>query len=300
MGRYKICRARGGRFLSIEVVCVHIPPSEVDLNSAKMGGGLSSRSRPASALPGAPKPAQSGSAALGAVLSRAGVTKVIMIRHANAKARDPNAAAIEAGTVLKKGTPFANAWTVGDLSRELTDKGAEQANAAKVWLDKHELRAVICSEATRAIATKEIMTAGKFPKGGTGCLTLHTLHPSRSGTPDCEKMFDTLGYGTLNTYFADTSVEGLEGKGREVFRGYMEKVTGELHGLIMSGMADFPQSGDAIAVFGHAVFLNAVAVAVSEAMGIENAEAQVAELELGEAQGIMCDAGAQSILLCRT
>ena len=45
-----------------------------------------------------------------------------------------------------------------------------------------------------------------------GTLTLHTLHPSRSGTPECERMFDTLGYGTLNTYYADTSVEGCEGR----------------------------------------------------------------------------------------
>ena len=50
----------------------------------------------------------------------------------------------------------------------------------------------------------------------------------------------------------------------------------------------------------HAVFLNAVAVAVAEAMSIDGAEAKVACLELGEAQGLMCDAGAQAISLCKT
>ena len=44
-------------------------------------------------------------------------------------------------------------------------------------------------------------------------------------------MFDTLGYGTLRTYFADTSVEGCEGRGKEIFRVYMAKVTGELEEL---------------------------------------------------------------------
>ena len=180
-----------------------------------MGGGASKNARPSSAHPEGPKSANGKkSTALGDLLFKAGIKKVVMIRHANAKPRDPEAAAVEAGTVLKPETPFANAWTVGDLTRGLTPKGEEQAAAAMTWLNQCDVRAVICSEASRAIDTKEIMTAGKFPAGGQGCLTLHTLHPARSGTPDCEKMFDKLGYGTLNTYYADASVEGLEGKGK--------------------------------------------------------------------------------------
>ena len=62
-------------------------------------------------------------------------------------------------------------------------------------------------------------------------------------------------------------------------------------------MADFGKDGDTVAVFGHAVFLNAVAVAVAEAQGIANAEEQVAQLELGEAQGILCDGSAQTVSL---
>lgn len=264
-----------------------------------MGSGVSKGPgvRPSSASPkdGANVKASQG---LGNILAKAGIKKVVMIRHANAQPRDPEAAAVEAGTVLKPDTPFANAWTVGDLTRALTPKGEEQAAAAKAgWFDQLNVRAVICSEATRAISTKEIMTAGKFPKGGAGSLTLHTLHPARSGTPDCEKMFDKLGYGTLNTYYADTSVEGCEGKGKPIFRNYMNKVTTELDVLIKGGMASFGKEGDTVAVFGHAVFLNAVAVAVAEAMGIPEAEAKVSCLELGEAQGIMVDGGALDVNL---
>lgn len=263
-----------------------------------MGGGAS-KSRPSSAHPDGPKSAAGKrSTQLGQVLFKSGVTKVIMIRHANAQPRDPEASSQDNDArTVKPNTPFANAWTVGDLERDITEKGKEQAAAATEWLKKYGVRAVICSEAKRATATCAIMTEGKFPPLGAGYLTLHTLHPARSGTPDCEKMFDTLGYGTLNTYFSNSSVEGLEGKGKIVFRHYMDKVTGELDELISAGKANFPTTGDTIVVFGHAVFLNAVAVAIGEAMGIPDAEGKVAVLELGETQGILCDSSAQEIKL---
>ena len=235
---------------------------------------------------------------LGSVLSSAGITKVILIRHANAQPRDHEAATVEVGAVIKPGTPFANSWTVGDLIRPLTAKGEEQAKAAATaYLDSMDLRAIVCSEATRAIRTGEIMTHERFAKGAPGYLTLHTLHPSRSGPPDSEKMFEQLGYGTLNTFFADTSVPGCEGRGREIFRGYVAKVTGELHGLFAAGLGAGLGAGDTVAVFGHAVFLNAVAIAVGEAMSIDKAEELVAAMELGEAQGILCDSAASTIEL---
>ena len=249
--------------------------------------------------PPAPAVVTPKKAELGAVLKAGGIMKVVLIRHANAEPRDPEAAAVEAGDICREGFPFANAWTVGDLIRGITDKGKKQAADAKSWFDTHELRAVICSEATRATATKDIMAPGEmFTKGSPGLLTLHTLHPSRSGTLECEKMFGKLGYGTLNTYYADTSVEGCEGKGKELFRGFMDKVTGELHELISNGIEGFPDTGDTVAVFGHAVFLNAVAVAVAEAMDIEGAEETIAGMDLGEAEGIMCDGGAGKVELC--
>ena len=253
-----------------------------------------------------------GDTTLGSVLSNAGITKVVMIRHANAKPRDLQAASREVQEldglqshrgVLKPGAPHANSWTVGDLTRQLTPKGQEQATAAREWLSAYDVRAVVSSEATRAWATKDIM-APAFPKGGPsagpGCLTLPMLHPSRSGTMDCEKMFDTLGYGTLNRYFADTSVEGCEGRGEEIFRGYMTKVTDELRDVLVQGMPGVDmrsKTGDTLAVFGHAVFLNALAVAVGEAVGIGNSKDLVGGMDLGETQGIMVDATAKSITL---
>jgi hypothetical protein len=75
------------------------------------------------------------------------------------------------------------------------------------------------------------------------------------------------------------------------------KVTGELHGLLAAGLVAGLGAGDTVAVFGHAVFLNAVAIAVAEAMSIDKAEELVAAMELGEAQGILCDSAASTIEL---
>jgi hypothetical protein len=82
-------------------------------------------------------------------------------------------------------------------------------------------------------------------------------------------------------------VPGCEGRGREIFRGYVAKVTGELHGLLAAGLGAGLGAGDTVAVFGHAVFLNAVAIAVAEAMSIDKAEELVAAMELGEAMDLV-------------
>ena len=146
-----------------------------------MGGGSSkSKARPSTAAVASPGTA---AAKLGDVLKSAGVRKVILIRHANAQPRDPEAAAVEAGTVLKPDTPFANAWTVGDLTRKLTETGEGQAaSAAAAFLDSLALKAVICSEATRAIATQEIMTHSSeyFARGGAGHLVRHLCNRTTS------------------------------------------------------------------------------------------------------------------------
>ena len=47
------------------------------------------------------------------------------------------------------------------------------------------------------------------------------------------------------------------------------------------------------------VLTDAVAVAVGEAMGIEKAEEHVAQMELGEAEGILCNSATQTITLCK-
>jgi len=100
--------------------------------TGRMGGGAS-KNRPVSA---APKTNTDVAKKLGKAFDDGGIKKVILIRHANAKPRDPDAAAVEAGTVLKADTPHANAWTVGDLTRGITEKGEQQAKASRrpIWM----------------------------------------------------------------------------------------------------------------------------------------------------------------------
>ena len=64
-------------------------------------------------------------AELGALLSQAGVTKVVMIRHANAAPRDPDAAAAELG-VVKPNTPW-----VGTCNVNRSDAASYSPTAAR-------------------------------------------------------------------------------------------------------------------------------------------------------------------------
>jgi len=68
------------------------------------------------------------------------------------------------------------------------------------------------------------------PVHTTDYAALSLIMPGSCNSPSltmCKPLphrFDQLGYGTLNTYYADSSVEGCEGKGKQIFRQYMSKV----------------------------------------------------------------------------
>jgi hypothetical protein len=64
---------------------------------------------------------------LGQVLKQGGITKVVLIRHANAQPRDPEANAAAAGEIWRPDVPNGNAWTLGDLMRGLTEKGEQMS-----------------------------------------------------------------------------------------------------------------------------------------------------------------------------
>ena len=125
----------------------------------------------------------------------------------------------------------ANAWTASDLNRPLTEKGDQQAAAAAAdWAAAYPLVMAVSSEAVRASATLEVLAPAEVgsikvlpvsapPPTSTNAQThAHTpaqpachcaslppqaLHPSKSNAPLCEKMFDTMGYGPLNKFWAN-------------------------------------------------------------------------------------------------
>ena len=102
------------------------------------------------------------------------------------------------------------------------------------------------------------------------------VHPAGM-SETCEALFETLGYGPLRVFF---EAEG----GEEAFQAYGDAVCAEL------AAAAVPAGPGGLAVFGHAVFLNAIAYKVSQAAGAsEAAKAALLDMDLGETEGIRID-----------
>lgn len=213
------------------------------------------------------------------------IRKVVFMRHANAKPRDAAATAAEFGLPVENLPEHANAWLASDLHRPLTDAGREQAEAAKAsFMAAYNIAFAVASEAERATATLAIVAPNHGGEGVRG--TLPQLHPSQSNAPDCEKMFDSMGYGPLRKFWDDTST-GIDGQ--KCFQEYADSVAPLLlkHLQTASRTPAAKAGADTVVVAGHAVFLNAVALAAAQAM---QANAQTLEalmaLDLGEAEGI--------------
>jgi hypothetical protein len=63
-----------------------------------MGGSLSKKKKPKQPASGA---------ALGELLAKCGMQKIVLVRHANAEPRDPEKVAEDFGELLKPGAPHA-------------------------------------------------------------------------------------------------------------------------------------------------------------------------------------------------
>ena len=90
----------------------------------------------------------------------------------------------------------------------------------------------------------------------------------------CEHLFENMGYGPLRTFF---EAEG----GQNAFQAYGDAVCAELAKAVPGG------AGDGLAVFGHAVFLNAIAYEVACSAGAsDDMKRTLLDMDLGETQGI--------------
>merc|ERR1719331_2751913 len=78
------------------------------------------------------------------------------------------------------------------------------------------------------------------------------VHPAGM-SETCEALFETLGYGPLRTFFEAAG-------GEDAFQAYGDAVCAELAAAAVPG-----GDGGGLAVFGHAVFLNAIAYKVAQA-----------------------------------
>lgn len=201
-----------------------------------------------------------------------GLTFVVFVRHASS-------APLKEGAASRADKPHD--WKIDDQMRVLTDKGKEQCEAAAAsWFGALSIRAALCSPARRASETAIRMTAAyetEERKAESVYLRMVVgVHPGGMSEV-CESLFDTMGYGPLKSFF---DAEG----GEAAFQAYADDVSAELEAAIA---ACEDTGGEGLAVFGHAVFLNAIAYKVAQAAGAsDDAKMALLEMDLGETQGI--------------
>ena len=195
---------------------------------------------------------------------------VVFVRHASS-------APLHAGAAKRAEKPHD--WKIDDQMRVLTQKGKDQC-AAAAWFRELDVRAALTSPARRASETAMRMTdRTETEEQKVGSIYLRMVagvHPAGM-SETCEALFETLGYGPLRVFFEAPG-------GEDAFQNYGDAVCAEL------AAAAVPDGPGGLAVFGHAVFLNAIAYKVSQAAGAsEAAKAALLDMDLGETEGIRID-----------
>jgi hypothetical protein len=114
--------------------------------------------------------------------------------------------------------------------------------------------------------------------GSVSVLLCPSLHPAGIAQK-LEELFDTLGYGPLQKFF--------DAGGRVAAAEYADRVAGELAGVI-AGLPAGDTGVDTVSVFGHAVFLNAVAFTCAYWIRLsESDQERLTQIDLGEAEGLL-------------
>ena len=192
---------------------------------------------------------------------------VVFVRHASS-------APLHEGAAKRAEKPHD--WKIDDQMRVLTQKGKDQC-AAATWFRELDVRAALTSPARRASETAMRMTdRTETEEQKVGSIYLRMVagvHQAGMSEPG-EALFETMGYGPLRVFF---EAEG----GEDAFQAYGDAVCAEL------AAAAVPGGPGGLAVFGHAVFLNAIAYKVAQAAGAsESMRAALLDMDLGETEGI--------------
>eukprot|EP00929_Paragymnodinium_shiwhaense_P088457 TRINITY_DN4876_c1_g1_i1.p1 TRINITY_DN4876_c1_g1~~TRINITY_DN4876_c1_g1_i1.p1 ORF type:complete len:461 (+),score=67.37 TRINITY_DN4876_c1_g1_i1:79-1461(+) len=218
--------------------------------------------------------AGAGGAALISTCRSAGLSHIVFVRHANA-------APLANECPSRADKPHH--WKREDQMRVLTDKGRQQCASASGWFTKLPVRSCVSSPARRASETAVNMLAAveseEKPAGTVALQMVESVHPAGM-SETAETLFETLGYGPLRKFFEAAG-------GDHAFRDYGDKVCTDLSGAL----ATLPEgNGSCAAVFGHAVFLNAIALEACIAVGASGDTIEaLLDLDLGETQGIFVD-----------
>lgn len=195
---------------------------------------------------------------------------------------------MHAGAANRKEAPHG--WKLDDQMRCLTQKGYDQCSqASDAWFKHLPLRAILSSPARRAAETAmRMMAAYETEESKRESLYLRMVESSHPAgmSETCESLFETMGYAPLQNFFDAEN-------GEQAFMDYADRVCEEM-GRAMNGPA-FAETaaateGTCIALFGHAVFLNAIAYKVAQAAGSsDEMKKYLLSMDLGETQGIFID-----------
>jgi broad specificity phosphatase PhoE len=149
---------------------------------------------------------------LGGALQDAGITRIVLIRHANAQ--PPKSDQPKKGS---DGYPIHD-WQRDDQMRPLTDKGKQQGAVAREWFQKDITlivnKVLVTSGAQRASQTLQLFGEKQAQKKGilssllscsnsTDAMAMEvsmellpSLHPAGIASK-CEELFDKNGYAPL-------------------------------------------------------------------------------------------------------
>eukprot|EP00933_Yihiella_yeosuensis_P023273 TRINITY_DN18134_c0_g2_i1.p1 TRINITY_DN18134_c0_g2~~TRINITY_DN18134_c0_g2_i1.p1 ORF type:complete len:252 (-),score=38.91 TRINITY_DN18134_c0_g2_i1:112-867(-) len=232
---------------------------------------------------------------LHAALLEKGICRLVFVRHANAARPDlplPGEDKGMLGGMDAYATPHD--WKRDDQKRPITEKGFVQAQYARAWFYGEPMKiseaktVMIASGARRATETCQVMAETIRSLSIALC---PSLHPAGIA-PELEAMFATIGYGAIEKY-VNTA------EGAKATEEYAKLVSSELASLV-SGL----NGQDTLAIFGHAVFLNAVAlylvggvpsqVPANGPLWIKLSDEEIVRLtqtDLGEAQGLYFESG---------
>eukprot|EP00607_Mallomonas_marina_P010129 CAMPEP_0182420056 /NCGR_PEP_ID=MMETSP1167-20130531/4569_1 /TAXON_ID=2988 /ORGANISM="Mallomonas Sp, Strain CCMP3275" /LENGTH=219 /DNA_ID=CAMNT_0024595475 /DNA_START=14 /DNA_END=673 /DNA_ORIENTATION=- len=196
------------------------------------------------------------------------IRKLVFVRHANANP-------ISGGT--RSDQPHD--WKFRDQTRTLSAKGIDQALKNKVLLSEFSFKANLTSPARRASETAVYMTRSEEEDSDICLRLIESLHPAGM-SEICEDLFDMMGYGPLTSFFEAP-------KGKESFIQYAESVCAELAIKVTGPAVAEISYGDALGIYGHAVFLNAVVFHIADTANIPTD--MLLEVDLGEAEAIVLD-----------
>jgi len=172
-----------------------------------------------------------------------------------------------------------------DQARLLTTKGKRQAEFSRKWFQAldYKHKAFVVSAARRAVESSQIMAETRHGAGAdVSMILVPSLHPHNQ-TPQIHKLFDKLGYASLQKYLEELG-------GEDAVNSYAYIVMEDL--LDCFSRISAATRGDTLTVFGHAVFLNAVARRIAGSMKMSQEYIKLLdEIDLGEGEGILLETG---------